>query len=119
MNNVSWILYVIDVIPSLGILGLLLCGLSILLLFILPPKGITMFGQHHDSPFAALDRPLPWVLMVIGAILASFTPSKETLYMIAASEVGEAIISSEEGRELVLDIKTILDLQIEKLKTGG
>lgn len=39
-------------------------------------------------------------------------PSKNTFYLIAGSEAGEAVITSPEGEEIIRDIKKIIKQQI-------
>ena len=43
-------------------------------------------------------------------------PSKETFYLIVASEAGEAIVETPEAQDLLDDVKEIIDIQLENLK---
>jgi hypothetical protein len=55
-------------------------------------------------------------VVVIGALLAAFTPSKNTLYAIAASEFGEEALKSPEATKARAALNAWLDKQIEPEK---
>ena len=63
-----------------------------------------------------LKRPFLWVLFFIGITMATLTPSKETIYLIAGSEAGEAVVTSAEGQEIINDIRLIIKGQLNKLE---
>lgn len=48
------------------------------------------------------------------AFLTAVVPSSNTIYLIAASEAGETVVSSPEAKEMFNDIKTIIK---QKLKS--
>jgi len=117
MNELSWFLYLAEILPRIGsftgIMGLLLFGVA----FILPPKGVKLFSRDHEALFTGLDRlVVPFCAWLLLLLLAFLTPSKETIYLIAGSEAGEAVVTSPEGQEILNDIKQIIRGQLNSLK---
>lgn len=120
MNSLSLLIYFIHVLPAISdvIMGF---GCTIILLWFI----YGLFSPDRDG-----DIPLPfsgWIergpdriwIPVIGIFLiflSSFIPNKETLYLIAASEIGESTVTSEYGQDVLSDIKEIIQLQLEDLK---
>jgi hypothetical protein len=107
MNTLSWFIYLADVIPSFG-------G------FILTIGGLVLFAGIALVVCYAFDNDgkppkywqwitiAPLVLMLIGL----FIPSKNTMYAIAASELGEKVIRSEIGEKSFKALSIWLDKQI-------
>lgn len=52
----------------------------------------------------------------VGGSLWILIPSKEALYIIAASEAGEAVVNTPEAKEVLQDLREVLDAQLEALK---
>ena len=117
MNSLSWFLYLADVIGNVK-------GVLILFAIIF---GAGSFGwlfakgwvaaDDDDSArkFAHFMRFVPW-LFVFAAFTASAIPSRETIYMIATSEAGEMVVNTPEAKEIMSDLKEILNIQLDKLK---
>lgn len=100
MNGLSWFLYFVDISSGLrAFLWILFVG-SIIAMVIVPKKGVDIFSDEHDSPFQGVTRPIIWVGFILFAIFALAVPSKDTLYLIAASELGEQVIALEEVQAL-------------------
>ena len=117
MNSLSWFLYLADVLPRAGFLVALLGFCLFALAFALPPKGATMFGEGHDGPFQAIDRlKVPFILWLCFLVFAFLVPGKDTIYLIAASEAGEMVVNTPEAKEIMSDLKEILNIQLDKLK---
>jgi hypothetical protein len=55
----------------------------------------------------------------VGMLLFStLIPSKETIYLIAGSQAGEAVVTSESGQEILNDIHEVIKHQLGQLKAG-
>lgn len=52
----------------------------------------------------------------IFAAVAAAIPSKATIYMIAASEMGERVVSQPEAKEMLGDLREVIAKQIKKLR---
>ena len=93
MNNVSWFLYLSDVLVNLQFV------LVILSLVIGLGGGFVsiILSADYDRHFLWFIN-IPLLLICIFAAVA--IPSKQTMYAIAASQVGEQIIQLEEVQDI-------------------
>jgi len=121
MNELSWFLYWADVVPSLGTavqLIFFLLGIGFGILF------VVFLACHIDGYGYGNRKYLPGKYP-ISAVFAFFlclviwfgtflVPSRETIYMIAASEAGEMVVTSPEAREMLNDLKAIIKGYIPK-----
>ena len=117
MNSVSWFLYLSDVAGSLKtVTTTLLIALPIVGAFVLifSPL-IVMFLE--DGPEWVADKIksiLPPLLKTAGVVwifvcgFSVFIPSKNTMYAIAASEVGEKVIKTEAVQGIASDAQKAL-----------
>lgn len=120
MNDLSWFLYLADVLPnaasSLGAIGF---GVSFL-------GGVGLliwkfaYEMEKDTCEDAVDVPKgfcwTWSVFFLLFIITHFVPSKETIYLIAGSEAGEAVATSEVGQEILNDIQQVIKHQLNELK---
>lgn len=56
-----------------------------------------------------------WVTGIL-ILFLTLVPSKDTFYMILASEAGETVVNTPEAKEMMKDVREIIDAQLEKLK---
>ena len=120
MNDLSWLLYFADIADNLsGILrpiSFVLITVSILMgLFLFP------VNCEADKEFKLFYTTLfknVLIATAIVSIVSSVIPSKETLYAIAVSEVGEEVVKSETANKAVKALNTWLDRQIQPEETG-
>lgn len=123
MNNLSWLLYLADVLPGVGsnigffvFFGILFSGAAYGFGF-----AATTFEKEDKELIAAgkaarkFGRNIFLPACVIG-LLISAIPGKNTFYMIAASEAGEQLIDAPETQRYLSDIKEILDKKIAGMK---
>lgn len=110
MNDLSILLYLAGVSGNLGsflALASIGAGASLLLSFIFyksrdyPCQGVA------EGEFAPWNKALLVLCLCIG-LVSNLVPSKETVYMIAASEIGEATLLSDESKELYGDLKKVI-----------
>lgn len=120
MNDLSWFLYLADVLPntanSLGAAGFVVSvfgGVGLVAW-----KGI--FEIHKDGYYDLVDVPKgfwwAWWVFFFLFVISHFIPSKETIYLIAGSEAGEAVATSETGQEILNDIQQVIKHQLKTLK---
>lgn len=120
MNELSWFLYLADVIPSLGtaaqITFFFLAFVAAIAVFIFTMCHLDTKLYKNDpsrkDKYISLHFP-GWCLAAFFIFffcwLSSFlVPSKETIYMIAASEAGEMIVNTPEAKEMLGDLKQII-----------
>ena len=112
MNTLSLLIYLSEVIYSLG--TFVVIGLTLSWGFYAFYR--VMHWLDHDD--AAPVLPSNKWLWVSGLclLLLVIIPSKETFYLIVASEAGEAVMKTPEAQDLLSDVKEILNIQLENLK---
>ncbi len=129
MNNLSLFLYLADVIYQVGGLLTAVC--------VFVPIGYLAYrlackiwadNSHHSRrdeiralAEAEILRPFittykPFIFAFVGIFLLSLVPSKETFYLIAASEAGEMVVKTPEAQEIMSSLREILNVQLEELK---
>lgn len=138
MNELSWLIYAADVAGSIdtvslgGIVVAILCGGCFLAeaanrdcpaaKWDEKARNHFLYGGNYERPKG--ERPAEYRWSVGAAIrgpliatgvciaVAVFTPGRETLYAIAASEMGERALASETGGKAVQALNAWLDRQI-------
>ena len=127
MNNLSWLLYLADVLPTASGWLTGLCSFTLVLsTFLFFAFGMTgFFGEEQKylsnpkywsefaftAAFARRCRKL-WVVMtaavlvIVGCLLI---PSKETFYLIAASQTGEEVLKTPEAAKIRTALNKYLD----------
>lgn len=130
MNNLSWLIYLAEVLPSVASL---VSFISYLLFFsfgvIIAIKALYKLGktdslhknhfpdEYEEGMKINVLEGWQWVFVPIALSLVSvLIPSKETIYLIAGSEVGEVVVNSPEAKEIVDDIREVIKAQLEQLK---
>lgn len=140
MNELSWLIYLAGVFGSLGvwcILGAVLmfavCIVALVFPVRLDPEMASWLDRNKDyqrwpsitTPPGDKPEPKPiWdrrplmkfsaVMSVVMVVVSIVTPSSNTMYAIAASEVGERVITSETGGKAIEALNVWLDAQINK-----
>jgi hypothetical protein len=100
MNDLSWLLYGADVLNNLGILFLIVGMLLVILAGVFAGPVYT----ESDNPAWIKHGKNTLIIGIAVLVVSMFMPSKQTMYMIAASEMGEEAIQTPEFqkvRELV------------------
>lgn len=117
MNDLSWLLYAADVCDNLDWLFFLCMLIAVIGGFMWCFVGCAMAADHNP---AVEDwktwRKVGWGLLLpaffFGCIMGSIVPSKETVYAIAASEMGEKALNTQTGNKAVKALDSWLDRQI-------
>lgn len=108
MNNLSWFLYLAEVIPNIGVL-LYMMAFSFMVIWGIWALVANDFCWANKPP----SKVLVWIIPLM-IVIAVLIPSKNTIYLIAGSEAGEHVVTSPEGQEIIDDIKTIIKSQIKE-----
>ena len=105
MNTLSWFIYWADVLPSLakGIAILFLLGFLISVF-------INAYQLMERNCTKYIWMPFLCAFMFL---LSSFIPSQNTLYAIAASEMGEDVYKSEQGQKIVKQLSDWVEAQLK------
>lgn len=119
MNTLSWLLYGADVLNNLGtfftVIGIVsliiaipttLCGYII----VWDIKKDRSSNEIWFEPrkYVRIVAILALVVGIALNLISIIIPSKQTMYMIAASEMGEVVIKSDEGAEIYNELKAIV-----------
>ena len=105
MNSLSWFMYWAGVVGSFNVfitmIFIVACLGFPLVAVILGVEGSSeeVWKKYRQTLFASL----------IIFSLSNFIPSQKTLYMIAASEVGEEVLKTEEANKLRIILNDKLD----------
>lgn len=127
MNSLSLLIYLASVTTGLKVL--LVLSAIVLLILILARLvywstecEVRTYHSQAEADYKRSFKVIPnnWciVVPVLLLLIAVFIPSRETFYLIAASEAGEAVAYSTEGQEILYELtKTIKD-QLKGLQTN-
>ena len=110
MNNLSIVIYLADVIPSLGnLFGFLSFTSGLIILF-------ATFAYFMSKDIGEKDmvdtsvKIFRWAAVVfcVSFVLNTIIPRRDTIMMIAASEYGESVLKSDDVKEIINPAKQIL-----------
>lgn len=129
MNSLSWLLYLIDVLTKFS--DAMAPILAITAMFVIAP--LVFCSCFYETDYDYIDHQkvykrtyplkhiswhlrwfLPLWLVVLSLII--LIPSRETIYMIAASQVGEQIIQLEEVQSIGGEVGGLASDTIELLR---
>ena len=115
MNQLSWLIYLAEVSEKLSDVFI---GLAVIL-------GIGAGAYAFLGSLFASDQDQPMRPYVQGGIkiacaaalcslVAVLIPSSKTVYMIAASEAGETIVTSPEAKEMLSDLRGLIRRKLKE-----
>lgn len=119
MNSLSWFLYFADITPSIGAfffaiscIGAITIGVQAIYTY--------NFNNHWKVVEEAVPpKPYPkkrwYVLAVACGLIFTIIPSRNTMYAIAASELGQSAVESKLGTKAMQAIEAWIDSQIPKV----
>jgi len=125
MNNLSWLIYLADVCDNIDLFFWWIMMLAILGTAVWALAGFIMVGDDcaPSSEDWKLWRNLGFKLalpcLFVGVVLGSIVPEKETIYAIAASEMGETALNTETGSKAVKALNHWLDRQMTEEEEGA
>lgn len=116
MNELSWLIYAADVAGSLKGIGWTAAIGGVFVALGTSAVAAMLKGEGEDEIAARVWRWAKGAMVVVGVsiIPVVIVPSSNTLYAIAASEMGEHVIASETGGKAVEALNAWLDRQIGK-----
>jgi len=118
MNELSWLIYAADVAGDVNaVCGFGFYGGVIALSLYALGKGVARvanagFGEPPVTPSIAKVGKALWLPVLAAGIVGTIVPSNATLYAIAASELGEHVLTGDTGDKAVQALNAWLDRQI-------
>jgi len=111
MNSLSWLIYWANVVEGIRGLFFTTATLGVVVSIFAATHG---FIEGDRQSFRYLRITVPCI--VLSALLSIFTPTKDTLYAIAASEFGEEVLKTPEANKARAALNAWLDEQIKPEK---
>jgi hypothetical protein len=134
MNNLSWFLYLADILPTLftpfvvlAVFIALIWGVMFLYFRGESTKhswknwmyggegGTKTYAEEYDKRSVRALK-MFWTFVAVFAVtlfIQLLIPSRQTIYLIAGSEVGEMVVKTPEAKEIFNDIRTVIKQQIK------
>ena len=120
MNTLSWLIYAAEVSERASVL----CGFLAFVWFLVALVGVGItFICAYDNNYGhgpILSKWVPWTAFVSALLFemallfgAVALPSSKTIYMIAASEAGETVVTSPDAIEMMSDLKAIIKKRLK------
>lgn len=137
MNSLSWLIYAAEVLGRVSVSFSIIASFATLATVVLVFVGMMSrsdaqgdasgrYGETYkavgivrvafwDKFLGAWPKRTAAVAVIFGAV-SIVAPSQSTIYMIAASEMGEKVVTTPEAREMLGDLRDVIAKQIKKLK---
>lgn len=108
MNSLSWLIYAANTLPSFarGWSALFICA-DVLWIFYSVICIIDALNQ--EKTISVVKPALVAILLFIIALMSNFIPDRNTFYLIAASQMGEKMIQTDEFKSL----QEVIDLELK------
>jgi hypothetical protein len=123
MNTISIFLYLADVIGKISfifvMMGLVLIACSVVWFIstaIYNENQNYSWSKGEKKPYPVKQSTKLVALAFLLFTIAGLIPSKDTMYLIAGSEIGETVVSSPEAKEILKDIRDVIGHQLNELK---
>lgn len=127
MNGLSWFLYLADVVGNVSIMFIIFA----VILFFVSGIGIVVgklvpwdYRLATDEVEAKKSREnfgkigvRGFIIALVLSTTAALIPQKTTMYMMAASEMGEMIVQTETGKEIFGELKSTVIDQLRELRS--
>jgi len=118
MNNLTLIIYLADRLPSISNLFVFF-GVILIIISTIGVLAVAIYNDCNEYD----KKPYPWkrtITLSLTAIpfliVANLIPSKDTILLMAGSEIGEQVVKSPEAQELFSDIQEVIKAQLEQYK---
>lgn len=104
MNTVSFLIYIADVLPSLAAALIFWACIGCIV-------GAFLIACHYDNhrPESARKVRRLWFIPFAMIFVGIFLPSSNTFYLIAASEIGEDVVTSPRAKKIMQVLDSKLD----------
>ena len=120
MNSLSWMIYFSEMFGKLSEISAVVSVLAILFAFI----ALVFKAAVYDMERTNINYKwvfVPFVVAIFCGIVHTVSPSRQTILLIASSEVGEKVLTSEKVQGIVdpsIDfVKMWLEKETEKMKS--
>lgn len=130
MNNLSIFIYLAELIPAIGhmcVLFAFLAGIGIFASFMIRDFNNTVYSfdtkddiENKKYMVGVANKGLRIfpIVIVVGIVVATIIPSRQTIMMIAASEFGESIYKSDQIQDILNPasklLKSFIKEELEK-----
>lgn len=122
MNSLSWMIYLADVLDGIQKTAVTVAVFGGLIALATNAAHVVYSVEEYDKDTAKALKPYArgtLITALIALVLALVAPSKETIYAIAASEMGEEVLQSPEATKARAALNAWLDKQIEQKPEKG
>lgn len=109
MNELSWIIYLAEVLPNLAGIATVISVFSIIILIFR-----ACFMESLDSLFWLISAP-----SILFILLLALIPTKETFYLIAASQFGEMALENETMKVTLEELHRTILYQLKLMQGEG
>lgn len=114
MNKLSWLLYSADLFSSLAVVLALSVLFTLIIVGCMVIIAAEMRDDDEDKPKAFNKAKKFLWLPVLCGLAWALIPSKDTMYAIAASEIGEDIITEVKGSEVYNKANAALNVWLDR-----
>ena len=131
MNNISWYIYLADVLNNLGhtlsglmcFLGSVLGGFTVLTLlsFCNPPRK-DRYGEKEGEAFYNLRYTfkkcmiISFSLLLLVIVSNIIVPSRNTLLMIAGSQITQQVVTTQQGQEVLTHLSALINKKLSDME---
>lgn len=118
MNNLTLFVYFADILPRAGDFLIFLAVMAGIGVFpaLVATFISTMTEEWGVQKLAKGVVKYTFPAFLALSVVAILIPSKETLYLMAGSEVGETVVTSPEAQIILKDIHEVIRAQLNQLK---
>jgi len=112
MNSLSWLIYAAEVVSNLkGVLVVAAIGSALVIGICSLVAGLNAEFGGEEGEWKKYIR-YAWIVVAF-ALSAAVLPSTKTVYLIAASEAGEAVVTNPDAIEMMTDLKAIIKQRLK------
>jgi len=116
MNTLSWFLYLASISSGFSQF-LLVIAIGLATILVIYNAVAALYNSVEEKPQKVYGVKFMYVAALAG-FLSILVPNKDTLYMIAASEVGEMVITSPENQEVFGKVRTLINTKLDEAIAG-
>jgi len=123
MNGLSWMIYLANIASGLSVFLGWLIAISIMLTILLTLTTLVAnFAEGVNASNEFKRQSQKWatrfgILFLVFGTLETFTPNRQTVLLVAASEIGQRVMTSERMAQVENRVAGIVDPSLELLNT--
>lgn len=120
MNSLSWLIYLISMLDTLR--GFMIAGFVFSCIMFIGSAIFRSVGADEGFSEEIINSAIRlrnWCLGIAVALAVSISivPDKNTMVLIAASEIGERVINSDTAQEIAGEVRSVVTPSTELLRT--